>query len=62
MKRFFREKDQVRLQPENKSMKPIRTRDVRLLGPRRGSLQEGLVTALAVEEETPPVRAVRGDA
>jgi repressor LexA len=32
VKRFFREKDQVRLQPENKSMKPIRTRDVRLLG------------------------------
>ena len=27
VKRFFREKDQVRLQPENKSMKPIRTRD-----------------------------------
>jgi repressor LexA len=32
VKRFFREKDQVRLQPENKSMKPIRTRDLRLLG------------------------------
>ncbi len=32
VKRFFREKDQIRLQPENKSMKPIRTRDVRLLG------------------------------
>ena len=32
VKRFFREKDRVRLQPENKSMKPIRTRDVRLLG------------------------------
>ena len=32
VKRFFREKNQVRLQPENKSMKPIRTRDVRLLG------------------------------
>lgn len=32
VKRFFREKDKVRLQPENKSMKPIRTRDVRLLG------------------------------
>jgi repressor LexA len=32
VKRFFREKDQVRLQPENKSMKPIRTRDARLLG------------------------------
>jgi repressor LexA len=32
VKRFFREKDQIRLQPENKSMKPIRTRDARLLG------------------------------
>ena len=32
VKRFFREKDRVRLQPENKSMKPIRTRDARLLG------------------------------
>src|SRR4029453_5255548 len=32
VKRFFREKDQIRLQPENKSMKQIRTRDVRLLG------------------------------
>jgi repressor LexA len=32
VKRFFREKDRIRLQPENKSMKPIRTRDVRLLG------------------------------
>jgi repressor LexA len=32
VKRFFREKDHVRLQPENKSMKPIRTKDLRLLG------------------------------
>ncbi len=32
VKRFFREKDQVRLQPENKSMKPIKTRDARVLG------------------------------
>jgi repressor LexA len=32
VKRFFREKDRVRLQPENKSMKPIRSRDVRVLG------------------------------
>jgi repressor LexA len=32
VKRFFREKDHVRLQPENKSMKPIKTQDVRLLG------------------------------
>jgi repressor LexA len=32
VKRFFREKDQVRLQPENKKMKPIRTRDATVLG------------------------------
>lgn len=32
VKRFFREKDQVRLQPENKSMKPIRTRDATVMG------------------------------
>ena len=32
VKRFFREKDRVRLQPENKAYKPIRTRDAELLG------------------------------
>jgi repressor LexA len=32
VKRFFREKDQVRLQPENRTMKPIRTRDATVLG------------------------------
>jgi repressor LexA len=32
VKRFFKEKDHVRLQPENKAMKPIRTRDAQLLG------------------------------
>jgi repressor LexA len=32
VKRFFREADHVRLQPENESMEPIRTRDVRVLG------------------------------
>jgi len=32
VKRFFREKDQVRLQPENRSMKPIRSSDVSLIG------------------------------
>jgi repressor LexA len=32
VKRFFREKDRVRLQPENKAYKPIRTRDAQLLG------------------------------
>ena len=32
VKRFFREKDHVRLQPENASMKPILTKDAELLG------------------------------
>jgi repressor LexA len=32
VKRYFKEKDHVRLQPENKSMKAIKTRDLRLLG------------------------------
>jgi repressor LexA len=32
VKRFFKEKDHIRLQPENKSMKPIRSSDVRVLG------------------------------
>jgi repressor LexA len=32
VKRFFRESDHVRLQPENEAMEPIRSREVRLLG------------------------------
>ncbi len=32
VKRFFREQDHVRLQPENAAMKPIRSRDVKVLG------------------------------
>jgi repressor LexA len=32
VKRFFREADHVRLQPENETMEPIRSRDVRVLG------------------------------
>jgi repressor LexA len=32
VKRFFREEDHIRLQPENASMEPIRTRDVQVLG------------------------------
>ncbi|MFL5822166.1 MAG: transcriptional repressor LexA [Solirubrobacteraceae bacterium] len=32
VKRFYRETDHVRLQPENESMAPIRSRDVRVLG------------------------------
>jgi repressor LexA len=32
VKRFYREKDRVRLQPANKAYKPIRTREAQLLG------------------------------
>jgi repressor LexA len=32
VKRFYREPDHVRLQPENEAMEPIRSRDVRVLG------------------------------
>jgi repressor LexA len=32
VKRYFREPDHVRLQPENSTMEPIRTRDVAVLG------------------------------
>jgi repressor LexA len=32
VKRFFQETDHVRLQPENSTMEPIRSRDVRVLG------------------------------
>jgi repressor LexA len=32
VKRFFQETDHVRLQPENATMEPIRSRDVRVLG------------------------------
>jgi repressor LexA len=32
VKRFFKEPDHVRLQPENSSMDPIRSRDVQVLG------------------------------
>jgi len=32
VKRFYRESDHVRLQPENKAMEPIRSKDVRIMG------------------------------
>jgi repressor LexA len=32
VKRFFKENDHVRLQPENEEMEPIRTRDLQVLG------------------------------
>ena len=32
VKRFFRESDHVRLQPENPAMEPIRSKDVKVMG------------------------------
>jgi repressor LexA len=32
VKRYFRESDHVRLQPENDAMEPIRTTEAKLLG------------------------------
>ena len=32
VKRFFRESDHVRLQPENEAFEPIRSREVRVIG------------------------------
>ena len=32
VKRFFKESDHVRLQPENEALEPIRSRDVRVMG------------------------------
>lgn len=32
VKRYFRESDHIRLQPENETMEPIRTREVKVLG------------------------------
>ena len=41
VKRFFREDDHVRLQPENETMEPIRSREVRVVGPRGRRVPEG---------------------
>lgn len=40
LKRFFREADQIRLQPENDSMLPIFTRDPRIVGKVTGVLRK----------------------
>ena len=46
VKRFFRESDHVRLQPENETMEPIRSREVRVLGRVVGLLQKRLTLQL----------------
>lgn len=40
VKRFFRESDHIRLQPENEAMQPIRSREVKVLGRVVGLLRQ----------------------
>lgn len=40
VKRFFKEKDHIRLQPENSAMEPIRLRNVKILGKVIGLFRE----------------------
>ena len=54
VKRFFKEKDHVRLQPENEALEPILVARRRGAGARRRCLQEGLMTAGAAEQPAPP--------
>ena len=59
VKRFFREEDHVRLQPENETMEPIRSREVRVLGRVVGVLQDGRVSA-ALARPAPARPCARG--
>ena len=40
VKRFFREPDHIRLQPENETMEPIRSKEVKVLGKVVGLLRK----------------------
>ncbi len=44
VKRFFSESDHVRLQPENETMEPIRSKEVKVLGRVVGLAQKRLTT------------------
>ena len=60
VKRYFKEKDHIRLQPENDAHEPIRTRDAQILGRVVGLCQAGdLMAATAVCEEQVQVRRER---
>src|SRR5205807_5764641 len=50
LKRFFREADHVRLQPENDAMEPIRSKEVKVLGRVVGRMR----TVWALGLDTPP--------
>ena len=55
VKRFFRETDHIRLQPENKTMEPIRARDVSILGRVVGVFRKVVlnVMALLIDHDRP---------
>ena len=57
VKRFFKEEDHIRLQPENDAHEPIRTRDAQVIGKVVGVLQEGVMSTALLE---PPVRREHG--
>ena len=59
VKRFFRENDHVRLQPENSALEPILTTDVQVLGRVVGRLQEGVMSGALLEAPTACSRAPR---
>ena len=50
VKRFFREADHVRLQPENETLEPIRSREVRVLGRVVGRDAEGRIMSALMAE------------
>ena len=52
VKRFYKEKEQVRLEPANKAYKPIRTSDAHLLGRVVGMFEGFDVSAVATSERS----------
>ena len=59
VKRFFREPDHVRLQPENDAMEPIRSKEVKVLGRVVGSDAQRLRRAARLASARPPTGPAR---
>ena len=57
VKRFFKEKDHVRLQPENEALEPILVRDVEVLGRVVGVCRRVVMTPALLDSPRPPSRA-----
>ena len=49
VKRFFKEDDHIRLQPENEALEPIRSPRGQVLGRVVGGLQEGVMTPRSLD-------------